>query len=233
MRLMKTEHQWFTIDELKEKYPNAYQQAIEKYFACNVEHEWWQNEFLLDPQDPEVLEWKGTCRQMGLSQSDIDDAFTTDDVLIKCEIESFDFERNYHICFRDVYYSGAMRRVILCLFNVPAYLHQYVDISHTKIKGREPQSTFNLEINLHYDEEEVYQIISSNRNGSLKLAEAYLDELIEDTASNGIVFFQRALSSIQKQYEYLTSEEAIYESIESNGMEFELDNPNDASACLR
>jgi hypothetical protein len=237
MRKELVEKTYFTIAELKEKFPQAYQQAIEDNSDWNVDYsDWYYDDFMLDPSTEELTLWKKICRREGLTPLEIQQGLDAgNSSLFDVKIREFDFDRNSYIRFEELSYSKATEKVLLCLLGVPAYLHKFCDLSHCVTSYRHNNcSTFTLELDGDFWESELTEEIRKheNYNCTEKGAGEIWEELQKNVTEEGERFCERALHSIKEDYEYLTSEEAIFESLESNEVEFEVSDLNDPNTSL-
>jgi hypothetical protein len=129
MRKETVEKTYFTIAELKEKFPKAYKQAIEDNCDWNVDFpDWYYNDFMLDPTTEESTLWKKICRREGLTPLEIYKGLVEPrkkgGSVFEVKVKYFDFDRNSFIQFEELSYSKDTERVLLCLLGVPAYLAQ-------------------------------------------------------------------------------------------------------------
>lgn len=240
MRKETVEKTYFTIAELKEKFPKAYKQAIEDNYDWNVDFpDWYYNDFMLDPTTEESTLWKKICRREGLTPLEIYKGLVEPhkkgNSVFEVKVKYFDFDRNSFIQFEELSYSKYTERVLLCLLGVPAYLHKFCDLYHYVTRCRHNNcSTFTLELDGDCYESEVIEAIREHEhyNCTEKGAEEIWENLQESVKEEGENFCKRALHSIEGEYEYQTSEEVIYESLESNEVEFEVHNPDDPETSL-
>lgn len=225
----------YTIKELKEQFPRAYQQAIEDNCDWNVSFDsWYENDFLLDPTDKEISKWKKDCRKLGLAPLIIQKGVNgnSGSALFDFKLKYFDFDRDSYILFDSIDCTWETLQVLKCLFGIPAYLHSFVDLYHSKTGMRRNNcSKYSAEIDGNYYESEVVLAVQKNEHCTLKEAQTRLDDYLNiDEVSEE--FCERALHRISRDYEYLTSEEAIFEALESNEYEFELVDPTNADSDL-
>ncbi len=66
MRTITTETNVYSIDELRDDYPEAYEKALEKHADINVDHEWYEYSLEYHAEQWEekygiCFDWKGVC----------------------------------------------------------------------------------------------------------------------------------------------------------------------------
>ncbi len=208
----------FTIGELKEQFLRAYEQAIKDNSDWNVDSEHWCDfDGMLDFSTEEETTIKRICFKRGMRPLEIQNGLRSKkgSCLFHYKLSAFDIDRNSHIKFEEVNMSKETERLLMAWFDVPI---EYLDNCRLNLcsdRGRYPDSYFELDwFNWDISEPEDF------------------DDLVESVKDESKQFFGRGLSCLSKSYDYLTSEEAIFESLESNEYEFELVDPTDSDSDL-
>lgn len=194
MRTYTTTHTVYTFDELSE---SAKQKAIEKLWNINVDYEWW--DYLLD-------NWKEKLEKLGFLNAKIYfSGFSSqgDGACFDADIDLQTISNNMFYCSTD-YKTACLWRAI----NIAVYTDR---IDSPKI----------YTVDHHYNHENTRAIDTGYCGLQDTIMTDKLMQMIEDLNEYRRDICQEIYSDLQEEYDYLTSEESIIETIRANEYEFD------------
>jgi hypothetical protein len=177
----------YTFEELS---PEIQQKVIEKNYDVNVDYEWWEDNYLLDPTDPELKEMK-----VRLPEDYKSPIFSWKKIY-------FDIDRNSHLEFVNLEVNDTNAFRLLLGLDKRLFDKAWLTFDTDNFK-RYPTTILTYEPNdpdRGFTEQEI------------KL----LDRAVE--RFNDMIY--NALKRLRKQYEFCTSEESIKDTIIGNSWEF-------------
>jgi len=208
MKVITTETEVYKFKELPEE---GQQAAINNLYDINVDYEWWENDDgLLELTSEEFksskiklskkwYEWKDKNGKQG----NIPGEYPAYTGLFSWRKIYFDLDRGSYIQFIDLIVNDD--NIFRKFLKVPKRLWDNSYYLFNEEPGREVNTWFIIEPEADVYFTEKQQVIIDNAI-----------DIMNDK-------IREALSSLKSSYEYLTSEEAIIETIEANDYEFTID----------
>ena len=166
--------------------------VLEKLWDINVDWEWWDYDGLFELTEKEI-------ENSNLTEKEI--KYLKDNLLFNCILKEFDIDRNRHI---KVDLSVTNEEIFRKFLGISSELWENCYYQFIIGHGRYGNTYFEI-TNDFIDMEEF----SDNDISIIKQTEELMNDKI-----------QNALSQLDDSYEYLTSSEAIIETIEANEFEF-------------
>lgn len=217
MRTVVEEYQVMTFDELTE---DQQEKAIEKNYDINVDHGWWEGDYHLCLSEAEMKSRRIKFTSWEDRQELHKDAFNSRGNIIGeypayTGLFSYDkiyFEFGSHIQFEDleVNCDETFRKYL----RIPKRLWEVCSWSFyvERYSSCQNSTTFSIDADKWDERLQNYTCFTDKQQAIVDRAEEIMNDKIAD-----------ALSDLQKDYDYLTSEKGITEHFKEYGTEFTAD----------